>query len=34
LTTDGSAIVGAPVLAGKNLVVMTKSGSLFAFSAE
>jgi outer membrane protein assembly factor BamB len=34
LNTDGSAIVGAPVLAGNNLVVMTKSGSLFAFSAE
>lgn len=34
LTTDGSAIVAAPVLAGKTLVVMTKNGSLFAFTAE
>jgi outer membrane protein assembly factor BamB len=34
LLTDGSAIVASPVLAGKTLVVMTKNGSLFAFSAE
>jgi outer membrane protein assembly factor BamB len=34
LTTDGSAIVASPVLAGKTLVVMTKSGSIFAFTAE
>ncbi len=34
LTTDGSAIVASPVMAGKTLVVMTKNGSLFAFSAE
>ena len=34
LTTDGSAIVTAPVMAGKTLVVMTKNGSLFGFAAE
>lgn len=34
LMTDGSAIVTAPVVAGKTLVVMTKNGSLFGFSAE
>jgi outer membrane protein assembly factor BamB len=34
LLTDGSAIVASPVFAGKTLVVMTKNGSLFAFSAE
>jgi outer membrane protein assembly factor BamB len=34
LLTDGSAIVASPVLVGKTLVVMTKNGSLFAFSAE
>jgi outer membrane protein assembly factor BamB len=34
LTTDGSAIVTAPVVVGMTLVVMTKNGSLFGFTAE
>lgn len=31
LPTDGSAIVGTPVISGTTMVVMTRSGSLFAF---
>ena len=34
LTADGSAIVAAPVMVGKTLVVMTKNGSLYGFAAE
>ena len=34
LTTDGSAIVAAPVLAGDTLVVVTKSGGVFGFRPE
>ena len=34
LTTDGSAIVGSPVLAGDALVVVTKSGGIFGFRPE
>ena len=34
LTTDGTAIVGAPVLAGDTLVVVTKGGGVFGFSPE
>ena len=34
LTTDGSAVVGAPVLAGNNLIVFTRSGGVFSFSPE
>ncbi len=34
LTTDGSAIVGSPALAGDSLVVVTKSGGVFGFRPE
>jgi outer membrane protein assembly factor BamB len=34
LTTDGSAIVGNPVLAGDSLVAVTKSGGVFGFRPE
>lgn len=34
LTTDGSAIIGSPVLAGDSLVVVTKSGAVFGFRPE
>ncbi len=34
LTTDGSAIVGSPVLAGDSLVAVTKSGGVFGFRPE
>lgn len=34
LTTDGSAIVGHPVLAGDALVALTKSGGIFGFRPE
>jgi outer membrane protein assembly factor BamB len=34
LTTDGSAIVGSPVLAGDALIVVTKSGGIFGFRPE
>lgn len=34
LTTDGSAIIGGPVLAGDALVVVTKSGGVFGFRPE
>ncbi len=34
LTTDGSAVVGAPVLAGNNLIVVTRNGGVFGFSPE
>lgn len=34
LPTDGSAVVGAPVLSGTTIVVATRSGGLFAFRPE
>lgn len=34
LTTDGSAIVAAPVLAGGTLVVVTKNGGVFGYAPE
>jgi outer membrane protein assembly factor BamB len=34
LTTDGTAIVGQPVLAGDSLVAVTKSGGVFGFRPE
>lgn len=34
LTTDGSAIIGNPVLAGDALVAVTKSGGVFGFRPE
>jgi outer membrane protein assembly factor BamB len=34
LTTDGSAIIGGPVLAGDSLVAVTKSGGVFGFKPE
>ncbi len=34
LATDGTAIVGAPVLAGDTLVVVTRGGSVFGFTPE
>lgn len=34
LTTDGTAIVAAPVLAGDTLVVLTRSGGIFGFRPE
>ncbi|MBS7808508.1 outer membrane protein assembly factor BamB [Variovorax sp. PCZ-1] len=34
LTTDGSAIIGNPVLAGDSLVAVTKSGGVFGFRPE
>lgn len=34
LTTDGSAIVGAPVLAGQVLVVQTRKGGVFAWRPQ
>lgn len=34
LTTDGSAIVAPPTLAGKTLLAVTRSGGLFAFRPE
>jgi outer membrane protein assembly factor BamB len=34
LTTDGSAIIGGPVLAGESLVAVTKSGGVFGFRPE
>jgi outer membrane protein assembly factor BamB len=34
LTTDGSAIIGSPVLAGDSLVAVTKSGGVFGFRPE
>lgn len=34
LTTDGSAIIGSPVLAGNSLVAVTKSGGIFGFRPE
>ena len=33
LPTDGSAIVGRPTLAGDTLLVVTRSGGVFAFRA-
>ncbi len=34
VTTDGTPIVGAPVLAGDTLVVVTKGGNVFGFTPE
>ncbi len=34
LTTDGSAIVAPPALAGKTMLVVTRNGGLFAFRPE
>jgi outer membrane assembly lipoprotein YfgL len=34
LTTDGSAIVAPPALSGKTMLVVTRSGGLFAFRPE
>jgi len=34
LSTDGSAITGKPVLAGQNLVVVTRTGGVFGFRPE
>ncbi|WKB53680.1 outer membrane protein assembly factor BamB [Eleftheria terrae] len=34
VATDGSAVVGAPVLAGSAWVVVTRAGGVFAFSAQ
>ena len=34
MTTDGSAIVGAPVLVGQTLIVMTRRGGVFGFRPE
>jgi outer membrane protein assembly factor BamB len=34
VTTDGTAIVAAPVLAGESLVVLTRSGGVFGFRPE
>lgn len=34
LATDGSAVVAAPALSGKTVLVVTKSGGLFAFRPE
>lgn len=34
MPTDGSPVVGAPVLAGKTILVVTRNGGLFAFRPE
>jgi outer membrane protein assembly factor BamB len=34
LSTDGSPVVGKPVLSGTTLLVVTRSGGLFAFRPE
>jgi outer membrane protein assembly factor BamB len=34
VSTDGSAIIGAPLLVGKTLVVATQKGGVFAFRPE
>ena len=34
LPTDGSAVVGTPVLSGKTMLVVTRNGGLFAFRAS
>jgi hypothetical protein len=34
LSTDGSAIVGKPVVAGQTLVVVTRTGGVFGFRPE
>ena len=34
LSTDGSAVVGTPVLAGQTLVVVTRTGGVFGFRPE
>jgi hypothetical protein len=34
LPTDGSAVIGAPVVSGTTLLVATRSGGLFAFRPE
>ena len=34
LRTDGSPVVGTPVLSGTTLLVVTRNGGLFAFRPE
>ena len=34
LSTDGSAIVSAPVLAGQTLVVVTRAGGVYGFRPD
>ena len=34
LTTDGSAVVAAPVAAGNTLVVVTRNGGVYGFQPE
>jgi outer membrane protein assembly factor BamB len=34
LSTDGTGIVGAPVLAGQTLIVVTRGGGIFAFRPQ
>jgi hypothetical protein len=34
LATDGSPVVGRPVLSGTTLLVVTRNGGLFAFRPE
>ena len=34
LPTDGSPVVGTPVLSGTTLLVVTRNGGLFAFRPE
>ena len=34
LPTDGSRVIGAPVLSGTTMLVVTRSGGLFAFRPE
>jgi hypothetical protein len=34
LSTDGSAVVGAPMLVGANLIVVTRRGGVFAYRPE
>ena len=34
LSTDGSAVVAAPVLAGNTLVVLTRNGGVFGFQPQ
>jgi outer membrane protein assembly factor BamB len=34
LTTDGSAIAAAPVLAGNSLIAITRNGGIYGFQPE
>lgn len=34
LSTDGSAVVATPVVAGQTLVVVTRSGGVFGFTPD